>query len=174
MSDSSSEEQSESRNEGFNSRHRGESPEQSLDRNWMSLLQELRVVQTGVQLLTGFLLILPFQNKFAELPAYDKVIYMVAVLASVTATILLTSPVGMHRMLFRRRALADLVSAAHRAAMAGLILLGVTLTCVVVLITDVVVGPEAAVTAGVAAVATFFGVWVMYPLLLRRRIASSP
>lgn len=174
MSNNRTDEGSGSSNEEFNSRRRGESPEQSLDRNWMSLLQELRVVQTGIQLLTGFLLILPFQARFAILPTYDKAIYMVAVLSSVTATILLTSPVAMHRLLFRRRALADLVSAAHRAALVGLMLLGVALTGVVVLITDVVVGPVAATLVGIAAVSGFFGIWVIHPLLLRRRMSATP
>lgn len=160
-------------NEEFNSHHRGESPVQSLDRNWTSLLQELRVVQTGIQLLTGFLLILPFQDRFAQLPTYDKAIYMIAVLASVSATILLTSPVAMHRLLFRRRALADLVCAAHRAALAGLMLLGVALTGVVVLISDVVVGPVAGIVVGIAAVLAFGGIWVVHPLLLRRRLTPA-
>ncbi|WP_338888690.1 DUF6328 family protein [Rhodococcus sovatensis] len=173
MSNNSTDDGSGSSNEEFNSRRRGESPEQSLDRNWMSLLQELRVVQTGIQLLTGFLLILPFQARFAILPTYDKAIYMVAVLSSVTATILLTSPVAMHRLLFRQHALADLVSAAHRAALVGLMLLGVALTCVVVLITDVVIGPVAATIVGSAAVSGFFGVWVIHPLLLRRRRSAT-
>lgn len=164
-------------NDEYNSLLRGESPVQALDRNWTSLLQELRVVQTGIQLLTGFLLILPFQDRFAQLPTYDKTIYMITVLASVTATILLTSPVATHRLLFRRRALADLVSAAHRAALAGLMLLGVALTGVVVLVTDVVVGLAAAIGVAVAAVAAFVGIWVIHPLLLRRRFpltSSAP
>lgn len=156
-------------NDEYNALLRGESPVQSLDRNWTSLLQELRVVQTGIQLLTGFLLILPFQERFAQLPTYDKAIYMVTVLASVTATILLTSPVAAHRLLFRRRALADLVSAAHRAALTGLMLLGVALTGVVVLVTDVVVGLPSAIAVAVAAVTAFVGIWVIHPLLLRRR-----
>ena len=173
MSKNSTEEPPGRSNEGFNSRHRGESPEQALDRNWTSLLQELRVVQTGIQLLTGFLLVLPFQERFAQLPSYDKAIYMIAVLASVTATILLTSPVAMHRLLFRRRALADLVSTAHRAALVGLMLLGVALTGVVVLITDVVIGPVAAIIVGITAASGFLGIWVIHPLLRRRRAVHS-
>jgi hypothetical protein len=118
--------------------------------------------------------ILPFQERFAQLPTYDKAIYMVTVLASVTATILLTSPVAAHRLLFRRRALADLVSAAHRAALTGLMLLGVALTGVVVLVTDVVVGLPSAIAVAVAAVTAFVGIWVIHPLLLRRRFPSPP
>ncbi|WP_052073593.1 DUF6328 family protein [Rhodococcoides fascians] len=90
------------------------------------------------------------------------------------ATILVTSPVAMHRLLFRRRALLDLVSTAHRAALAGLLLLGVALTGVVVLITDVVVGPAVAILVGIIAVSSFVSVWVIHPLVLRRRGESAP
>ena len=63
---------------------RNETPTERLDRNWTDLLQELRVVQTGVQLLTGFLLTLPFQQRFAELTTFGRVLYLVTVAASVS------------------------------------------------------------------------------------------
>ena len=55
---------------------RDETPTERLDRNWGDLLQELRVSQTGVQLLTGFLLTLPFQSRFAELDRVEQNIYL--------------------------------------------------------------------------------------------------
>ncbi len=58
---------------------RDETEAQRLDRNWSSLLQELRVAQTGVQLLTGFLLILPFQPRFADLDGVIRTVYLVTV-----------------------------------------------------------------------------------------------
>ena len=77
---------------------------QRLDRNWADLLQELRVVQTGVQLLTGFLLTLPFQARFEQLSGYERTIYLVTVTLSVAATGFLIAPVSLHRILFRRHA----------------------------------------------------------------------
>src|SRR5690606_31603274 len=62
------------------SRGRPETPEQRSDRNWNELLQELRVMQTGVQILTGFLLILPFQSRFADLDDYQRTVYLTLVL----------------------------------------------------------------------------------------------
>jgi hypothetical protein len=78
---------------------RGETPLERLDRNWSDLLQELRVVQTGVQLLTGFLLTLPFQSRFAELHTFQQNVYLTTVACAVAATGFLIVPVLVHRVL---------------------------------------------------------------------------
>src|ERR1700757_5439049 len=95
-------------------RERGETEIERLDRNWNSLLQDLRVVQTGVQLLTGFLLTLPFQARFDGLSTTMRVIFLATVGCSISATVLLEAPVAMHRLLFRRHRTQFLVSAADR------------------------------------------------------------
>ena len=95
-----------------------------LDRNWADLLQELRVVQTGVQLLTGFLLTLPFQARFVGLGEFQQNVYLVTVGFAISATGFLIAPVAIHRVLFRRHARLTLVSAAHRLAVIGTVLLG--------------------------------------------------
>ncbi|MGV9734671.1 DUF6328 family protein [Rhodococcus aetherivorans] len=156
-------------NEDWNRQVRHETPVQRLDRNWSSLLQELRVVQTGVQLLTGFLLTLPFQSRFDALTDFQRGVYLVTVLASIAATILLVAPVGMHRLLFRQRRLPELVNTAHRFAMAGLLLLGVAMTGVVVLVVGLVVNTAAGIAAGVVTVVLFLTLWVAYPWRYRRR-----
>ena len=69
----------------WDSRQRGETEIQRLDRNWNSLLRELRVVQTGVQLLTGFLLTLPFQQRFSDLSGPMRHVYLTTVGLSVSA-----------------------------------------------------------------------------------------
>jgi Family of unknown function (DUF6328) len=155
-------------------RERGETEAQRLDRNWNSLLQELRVVQTGVQLLTGFLLTLPFQQRFNILGDEMRAVYLVTVGCSVAATLLLIAPVGMHRMLFRRHRLVALVSAAHRCAFAGLFLLGLALTGVTVIIFDAVAGTTASIIAGVCALLLFTLFWLVVPLLLRTRDVELP
>ncbi|WP_068159010.1 DUF6328 family protein [Rhodococcus phenolicus] len=153
---------------------RYESDAQRLDRNWSSLLQELRVVQTGVQLLTGFLMTLPFQPGFTALSTNEKTIYLITVLASIAATILLVAPVSMHRLLFRRRQLDRLVLTAHRFALAGLLLLGVSLTGVVILVVGLVVNSTAATAAGVCTAVLFVALWLIYPWRYRRRAARFP
>jgi hypothetical protein len=75
---------------------RGETPVERLDRNWGDLLQELRVVQTGVQLLTGFLLTLPFQSRFSDLGPFQQDVYLTTVALAVAATGFLIAPVAVH------------------------------------------------------------------------------
>lgn len=158
---------------GWNRTARNETETERLDRNWLSLLQELRVVQTGVQLLTAFLLTLPFQQRFGELDSFMRNVYLATVACSVASTVLLVAPVAMHRLLFRRHRLRTLVSAGHRYAMAGLLLLGATLSGVMVLIFDLVVGRTAAWIAGSVTALAFAAFWVVIPLMGRRISAES-
>ncbi|CAM3338470.1 DUF6328 domain-containing protein [Mycobacterium colombiense] len=150
-------------------RERGETEVQRLDRNWNSLLQELRVVQTGVQLLTGFLLTLPFQQRFDVLSPPMRVVYLATVACAVCATVLLIAPVAMHRLLFRRHRLQVLVSAAHRCAFAGLGLLGLALIGLTTIIFAAVAGRTAGLIAGACALPLFTFFWWVLPLMLRTR-----
>jgi O-antigen/teichoic acid export membrane protein len=148
-------------------RDRDETEAQRLDRNWSSLLQELRVAQTGVQLLTGFLLILPFQERFAQLDATMRTVYLVTVGCSIGATVLLVAPVSMHRLLFRRHRLKTLVAASHNYAIAGTLLLGTALAGVAILVFDTVVGRTGAWIAGACTLAALVAFWYLMPLLGR-------
>ena len=118
------------------------SPE-TLTRNWDELLQEIRVTQTGVQILTGFLLTVPFSNRFEDL-TLPAGVYLAVLAGSVLTTGLVVAPVAMHRVLFRRRRRELLVESGNRFALAGLAMLALTVSGVVLLVVDVVVG----VTAG--------------------------
>lgn len=156
------------RDQAWDTNARSETETQRLDRNWVSLLQELRVVQTGVQLLTGFLLTLPFQPRFDNLNPAMRIVYLTTVGSSVAATVLLEAPVGMHRVLFRRHRTQFLVSAAHRFAYAGLQLMGVALTGVTVIIFGAVAGQTAGIIAGACAIVAQLCFWVFLPLWVRR------
>ena len=108
------------KDEDWDEEQRDETPLQRLDRNWADLLQELRVVQTGVQLLTGFLLTLPFQSRFQELSQFQQNTYLVTLCAAVISTGFLIAPVSLHRYLFRRHARRLTVEVSHRLAQIGL------------------------------------------------------
>jgi Family of unknown function (DUF6328) len=152
---------------------RDETKAERLDRNWSSLLQELRVTQTGVQLLTGFLLTLPFQQRFTALDGTMRTIYLITVACSIGSTVLLVAPVGMHRLLFRRHRLDAIVSISHGCAVAGMVLLGVALTGVAVVIFDTVMGRTGAWVAGGCTLAAFLVLWFLLPLPLRRKTDKS-
>lgn len=154
-------------NQAWDRDARGETEVQRLDRNWSSLLQELRVVQTGVQLLTGFMLTLPFQPRFDLLDEGMRIVYLASVGCALAATVLLVAPVGLHRVLFRQRRLASLVAAAHRLAYAGLLLLGAALVGMTVIVFDAVAGHQTAYIAGSVATAAFAMFWVIVPVVIR-------
>lgn len=147
---------------------RDETRTEKADRNWDELLQELRVAQTGVQILTAFLLTLPFQQRFTDLDSFEVWTFMVVVLVAAGATGLLVAPVSLHRALFGRRQKDDAVAVAHRLAQFGLVALGLAVTGVVLLVFSVIVGrPEALVVAG-AVLASLVGLWGVLPLVVRR------
>lgn len=151
----------------WNQSARHETVTERLDRNWTSLLQELRVMQTGVQLLTGLLLTLPFQQRFDMLDHPMRMVYLATVCCSIASTMLLVAPVGMHRVLFRQHRLPVLVSAAHRLAFAGLLLLGWAMAGVTDIIFDTVSGRRAGIAAGVFALIAFGLCWLALPLAFR-------
>jgi hypothetical protein len=135
-----------------------------LDRNWTELLQELRVAQTGTQILTGFLLTLPFTSVFPELADDQKTLYLAVLLGSVVATGLNVAPVAYHRILFRRRKRRWLVSAANIVARAALLMLALDSAGVVLLVFDVVVGRVAAIVAAASVLVFLVLLWAAVPL----------
>lgn len=148
---------------------RHETPTERLDRNWTELLQEFRVVQTGVQLLTGFLLTLPFQARFSDLTALQQNIYLVSVATAVLSTGCLIAPVALHRLLFRRHARRVMVESAQRLVLVGTALLGISIVAVTLLIFDVVKGLAAGIAGAAVAGIVVIGLWLVTPLALRSK-----
>lgn len=148
---------------------RHETPLQRLDRNWLDLLQELRVVQTGVQILTGFLVVLPFQSRFEQLTQFQTTTYLVTLCLAVLAMGFLIAPVSLHRLLFRRHARQATVNVAHRLAQIGIVLLGASIVGVVLLIFDLVLGGTAGAIAGGCAALVLLVLWGALPLAIRER-----
>jgi hypothetical protein len=148
---------------------RQETPAERSDRHWAELLQELRVLQTGTQILTGFLLTLAFQQRFASLDAGQVALYLVLVVVAILATILGLAPVALHRSLFRRRLKEQLVETAHVLMLVTLGLVALVFAGTAALIFDVVIGPAAAAVAAVAALVVVAGLWIALPGALRRR-----
>lgn len=152
---------------------RKETPAERSDRNWNELLQELRVTQIGNQILSGFLLTLPFQARFAELGPTLFAVFLVAVCSGALTTLLMVAPVALHRQLFRRHVKKELVDVSHALATAGLACLALTIT----LVTGLVIGTALGDTAGLVAIAVsgtgFAIVWLVMPLFLRGFLSNS-
>lgn len=139
-----------------------------IDRNWVELLQELRVAQTGVQILTGFLLTLPFTPRFGDLPDRSVAGYTVSLCSAMAAAFLLMTPVALHRAVFRKRRRPWLVQQAHRVSRAGLGLLAVANIAGLWVVLDVVGPLWAATLAAGVFTAGVLGLWIALPWWERR------
>ena len=142
-------------------------PEQTINRNWTELVQELRSTQTGVQVLTGFLLAVPFSDRFHSLDRVQRTAYLLVLCGAVAATAAVMSPIAYHRILFRRGRRPWLVETANQIARAGLVLVALT-TCGVVFLTfDLAVGRTAGMVASVVAFVGYLVLWIVVPLRVR-------
>ena len=148
---------------------RNESAVEKLDRNWMELLQELRVLQTGVQILAGFLLTLPFQSRFETLDDYQTTLYLANVALAALTTALILLPVSVHRRLFRLHLRAALVSSADRIAKVSLAGIGLLSVGTSSLVFDVTAGRAAGLWAGAVLLAVLLILLVYVPSRLRRQ-----
>lgn len=146
---------------------RDESANQRMDRNWNELLQELRVTQTGTQVLTGFLLAVAFQPTFAELRPPQLAVYLTLVGVAVVTTAIALTPVILHRTLFRRGLKHTVVQWGHGFLVAALVGVALVLVGTVVLIFDVALGPPWAAVAG-ATMASLVIFCALVPWILRR------
>jgi len=152
---------------------RSETEAERIDRSWNELLQELRVSQTGVQILSGFLLTLPFQQRFTQLSPFFRAVFLTAFVLATLATVLLVAPVSSHRVLFHKHEKDVLVETADRLAKAGLTALALTVPAVVLLIFGVVVGAAAGLVASGLVLMLFVVCWLVLPLVLLRRHSSA-
>jgi amino acid transporter len=135
------------------------------NRNFAELLQELRVAQTGVQILFAFLLTLPFSNRFSQVSHVERVVYIVTLVASAAATAFLIAPVSYHRLVFREGRKSEVVAIANRMAQFGLLSLLVSLLGALFLAIDVVTGePVVAIVTGAVAV-LYVLLWYVLPII---------
>src|ERR1700750_2404700 len=130
------------------SKIRDESDKHRWDRNFADLLQELRVAQTGIQILFAFLLTLPFSNGFPKTTAFQKDVYVVALLAAAASTALIIAPVAFHQALFRQGRNPELVRYTHRMATCGLAFLLIAMVASVFLIVDYLLSRPMALLLG--------------------------
>jgi hypothetical protein len=146
---------------------RNETPTERYDRNWSDIQQELRITQTGTQLLAGFLLTLPFQQRFKQLTAIQIDIYLTLVVLAAAVSILALAPVSTHRLLFRRRQKDDLVTTSNRILIICLVASSILFPGTVLLIFDVVLGQKFGIVAGALLFIATAALWIGVPLRLR-------
>ena len=148
---------------------RQESEAHQLDRNWAELVQELRVIGTGVQILFAFLLSIAFQARFASTTGFQRDDFLVTLMLSGLAAAIFIAPVAVHRLLFRFRVKDEVVNVTNALAICGLVSLSFALIGAILLVSDWVAGGEGAgICTGGATLVLLTG-WFAFPMWLRRR-----
>jgi Family of unknown function (DUF6328) len=149
----------------------GESPKERVDRELIELLNGLRVILPGVQVLLAFLLTVPFSSGFPKATGFERNLYFVTVLLTVASVGALTMPAAYHRIRFREGDKERMLQISNTFAIGGLVLLALAMASVVFLVTDVLFGTAVATPVGVISLAILAGAWFAVPLW---RKASDP
>jgi hypothetical protein len=143
---------------------RSETAKERIDRNLEELLGELRVALPGVQVLFAFLLVVPFNQRFAEITSFQRTVYFITLLLATSACACLIAPTAHHRIEFRAHDKERIVFAATKLAIVGLVLLAAAMTGAVTLITDFLYhATTVAIVAGLVAL-LFSGLWFAWPV----------
>ena len=143
---------------------RDETDEERLDRNLQELLGELRVALPGVQVLFAFLLVVPFNQRFADITSFQQTVYFVTLLLATGASAFLIAPTVHHRLQFRKQEKERIVLTANRFAVVGLALLAAAMTGAILLITDLLYGSTTVTIVAGAAGAVFALLWFAVPI----------
>jgi hypothetical protein len=143
-----------------------EDRKQRVNRELTELLNELRVALPGVQVLFGFLLTVPFQQRFT-VNAFERGVYFATLLACALSVVLLVAPAAQHRLLFRKQDKEPMLFRFNRYSIGGLLFLGVALSGALLLVTSYLFGTGGAVAATTITVLLIVTLWIGIPL--RRR-----
>jgi hypothetical protein len=152
--------------------HRDETDTERHDRNLIELLQEVRVVQTGVQVLFAFLLTVPFSARFDEITGFQRAAYFTALVGATAASVLLIAPTALHRILFRMGQKEYMVDVSNRLALGGLAATAIAMIAVMLLVSDVMFGLGLAIAIALLTTLAFVGLWYAVPARRRRRVRA--
>ena len=144
-----------------------EDKKERVNRELIELLNELRVALPGVQVLFAFLLVLPFQQGFADISDADRGVYIAALIASALAAALLIAPSMYHRLNFRRQVKEQMIFDSNKLIVVGMLLVAVGVSCSIFLVVDVVYGDVAAIVATAATALVYALAWLALPLARR-------
>ena len=142
-----------------------------LDRELIELLNELRVVMPGVQVLFGFLLTVPFQQRFSTVDDFQRIVYFVTLLLTAASAAFLMGPSAFHRLTFREGQKPYLIALGTRQTIAGMGLLALAMNGALLLLTDVLFGATT-VAITVAGTTALFA-WLWFGLAWRRKASGK-
>jgi len=143
----------------------GEDPQERTARELIELLQELRIVIPGVQVLFAFLLTVPFSQGFTKLDSLQQGVFFATLLCTAAATALLIAPSSHHRLLFRQGVREQRVQVGNILAILGLVFLVPAMVGVLFVITDLIFGMVAAIVTTALVALGFVLLWFVLPYL---------
>jgi hypothetical protein len=143
---------------------RGETEKERLDRNLEQLLGELRVALPGVQVLFAFLLVVPFNQRFADITSFQQTVYFATLLCATAACACLIAPTAHHRVEFRGKDKERIVIGGNRLAIVGLVLLATAMTGAITLVTDFLYSSKTTTVAAVLVALLFAVLWYAVPI----------
>jgi hypothetical protein len=149
---------------------REETESERLDRNLQEMLGELRVALPGVQVLFAFLLVVPFNQRFADVTQFQKTVFFVTLLCTAASTVCLIGPTVHHRLEFRQQDKQRIVETGNRIVILGLLLLAIGMTGAVIFVTDFLYASTTTTFVAAATGSAFLLLWYAIPL---RRLAQS-
>ncbi len=148
-----------------------ETKKERLEREHGELLEELRALIPGAELLFGFLLAIRFTGQFGELGDAERYVYYLTLVATGVALVLFMAPAAYHRLRFREGDKDYMLRKANREAIVGTFAIAVAFAGVVYIITELVFGQWQAIVAGVAFFA--FAAWRWWSFALYRSLRES-
>jgi Mn2+/Fe2+ NRAMP family transporter len=149
---------------------RTEEEQERLNRQMIELLNELRVAMPGVQVLFGFLLTVPFQQRFAQVTDFQETVYFATLVAAAVATALLIAPSAYHRVMFEHHEKPRVIRIGTVEMILGLVALALAMNGAVLLVTDVIF--DAGTVAATVAVLFTLYVTLWFGLGVVRRVRS--
>jgi hypothetical protein len=141
------------------------------DRELIELLNEIRVVIPGVQVLFAFLFAAPFATGWSNVTHLQSRVFLAAFLCAAAATALLIAPTTYHRLTFRRgrHEKERLLRYGNVAVLAGTFMLATAISLSVFVVTAVVVSDGWAALTAASVELMLLTLWYALPLALRGR-----
>lgn len=134
-----------------------------LDRELNELLQELRVIQGGILLLIGFMLVIAFSARFENVTDFQKWTYYATLIVTGISAIVVVAPVVHHRLAFRKRDKERIVVRGNAHVLVAVGLVAVSILGITVLITDLLFPTWMTIVVGVGYALIVSALWWVLP-----------
>jgi membrane-bound acyltransferase YfiQ involved in biofilm formation len=148
---------------------RSEDEQERLNRQMIELLNELRVAMPGVQILFGFLLTVPFQQRFRQVTEFQETVYFVTLVAAAVAAAFFIAPSAYHRVMFEQHDKPNIIHIGTGQMIVGLVALALAMNGAVLLVTDVLFDVDTVTVTVVSLACLYVTLWFGLGVVQRLR-----